>query len=1220
MPASTASQSAPRQRSRSQDAAASSNSPCLETLRTSASSGRKSPTRQNPVSNSTLSLDQPASGSRSVSGSSANSSNSDRLASTSHSPAARRHSAARSEASAKMKATLSAASSEKASSQRAAERSSPAALQSSSSNQDRPTSSGTDSSSTTTTPSRRAAGADNNQSRPSAKRSATLDDSLSTHPINSFRTEAANLPAIPVQTYAAPHSHLNHADINTSQPEPSTHAAAYLPPQLSATSAPFMTSPSRSAPLPASQQVSNTGANVTPSASPNGLHRSQTAALANGTSAHSTSYAANGSNVSYHGSRSMRTSPQMRTLPHQSHIHVPNLQSLGASMMVSAPSSVYSGSNNVNGNGGTAAAAATSPGPNQAHSGPHWERHTTELTNCIVAFLSPILPTEEEYRIKEATRRQLERLANRVSPGAKLLAFGSMANGFALRNSDMDLCCLMGKGEDGKPTTQHTASELVEILGQLIREETDFTVMPLPKARIPIIKINRSPTADLPYEIACDIGFENRLALENTRLLLSYAMVDPPRLRTLVLFLKVWAKRRKLNSPYTGTLSSYGYTLMVLFFLAHVKKPAVLPNLQRVPPTRPMKPEEMELNGNNIYFYDDVAALRKEWSSQNTENVGELLIDFFRYFSKEFSYARDVISLKSETGLLSKDSRTWNAELCIEDPFQMGYNVSRTVTKDGLYTIRGEFMRASRILTNTRGQKISVLIAELCEEREDSLSRAPDGPSSLQRYPYQPHLGVGAAGGTSFYGSGSNGNRHYRDTYGTNRRYDGTNISGYGGSFAFEQMARGLSQGVAYPPTAAMLAPLSRTHGLSPKPQAPRFAANNTHGTDAGPPFSSAQSDTGGYAPLDFTRASIGHASARTSPSFKHAVPSGFPSANGMGAQEAFAYGAEISFGAPAVSSTRDDLGSTPRSKTSRSFSETLNRSKSLPRAGAMANGHRSQQMPNGAGSAIPSSSAPYATIPTPAPATFYEPESPLPPAPADLESRMATLSVQQAGSAMGPGLRRLSNSSHASSSAHFDSNSASTLHCSSASSPWSLGPAVVDGRRTSHHQQQADTHALVQEYLRRAAQLGADPTLPIDADKLGLLSQEHALADDQDDEESRNQHETGSVISEGTLDELARLSELDDADSTASPEWRAIDASSQQNQQRDQQQPSSQGSDAGSGKAPSSLRLPESILQQAKLRRKAQQHAVAAAAATAAASSGIARKDRENNAAPRTN
>lgn len=39
------------------------------------------------------------------------------------------------------------------------------------------------------------------------------------------------------------------------------------------------------------------------------------------------------------------------------------------------------------------------------------------------------------------------------------------------------------------------------------------------------------------YGLSCDIGFENRLALENTRLVLTYAMTDP-RLRTIVLFRK----------------------------------------------------------------------------------------------------------------------------------------------------------------------------------------------------------------------------------------------------------------------------------------------------------------------------------------------------------------------------------------------------------------------------------------------------------------------------------------------------------------------------------------------------------------------------------------------------------------------------------------------------------------------------------------------------------
>jgi hypothetical protein len=66
--------------------------------------------------------------------------------------------------------------------------------------------------------------------------------------------------------------------------------------------------------------------------------------------------------------------------------------------------------------------------------------------------------------------------------------------------------------------------------------ETKFHVKPLPHARIPIVKLSLDPSPALPLGIACDIGFENRLALENTRLLYCYAVIDPTRLRTLVLF------------------------------------------------------------------------------------------------------------------------------------------------------------------------------------------------------------------------------------------------------------------------------------------------------------------------------------------------------------------------------------------------------------------------------------------------------------------------------------------------------------------------------------------------------------------------------------------------------------------------------------------------------------------------------------------------------------
>ncbi|WFD07866.1 RNA uridylyltransferase [Malassezia vespertilionis] len=357
-----------------------------------------------------------------------------------------------------------------------------------------------------------------------------------------------------------------------------------------------------------------------------------------------------------------------------------------------------------------------------------YERHTSDISRAMIDLLTPLLPTDDEYRAKEATRRQLEQLAARVSPGAKLIAFGSMTNGFALRNSVRGTLGNETDEDDHDTSAAHaatytrSASEMVEILGELIRKETDFYVLPLPKARIPIIKLSRAATSGAPYPIACDIGFDNQLALENTRLLLSYARIDPQRLRTLVLFLKVWTKRRKLNSPFTGTLSSYGYTLLILFFLVHVKRPPVLPNLQRISPAH--TPEMLQ--GHNIHFYDDIEKLRTAWTSHCRESVGELLLDFFRFFSRDFNYAKDAISLSTEAGLVSKESRGWSTEyLCIEDPFQLGYNVSRTVTKDGLYTIRGEFMRAGRLLAN-RNVRADALIAELCEEREDELTQAPN--------------------------------------------------------------------------------------------------------------------------------------------------------------------------------------------------------------------------------------------------------------------------------------------------------------------------------------------------------------------------------------------------------------------------------------------------------------------------------------------------------------
>ncbi|KAK4685371.1 terminal uridylyltransferase, partial [Tremellales sp. Uapishka_1] len=390
------------------------------------------------------------------------------------------------------------------------------------------------------------------------------------------------------------------------------------------------------------------------------------------------------------------------------------------------------------------------------HPGILHRRFLVDLSASLSNFVIPMLPTHEELTVKEEVRALIEKLIRTIEPSAELCSFGSSCNSFGLRNSDMDLVVLIKD-----PEANLEPHIFVQMIGDLLERETNFDVKPLPRARIPIIKLNLAASPGLPFGIACDIGFENRLAIQNTKLLLTYATIDPGRVRTLVLFLKVWAKRRKINSPYRGTLSSYGITLMVLYFLVHVKNPPVLPNLQRIAPLRPMTREEMTLDGRDVWFFSDVETLRQEWSSVNFESVGELLIDFFRYFSHDFQFNNAVLSIRA--GQLTKESKGWMNDidvgglnemardrnrLCIEDPFETTYNVARTVTKDGLYTIRGEFMRATRILSQ-RPERALTTLNELCRDREDELHRAPRSASpaarslSVNRNPYSTPIAPG---------------------------------------------------------------------------------------------------------------------------------------------------------------------------------------------------------------------------------------------------------------------------------------------------------------------------------------------------------------------------------------------------------------------------------------------------------------------------------------------
>ena len=238
--------------------------------------------------------------------------------------------------------------------------------------------------------------------------------------------------------------------------------------------------------------------------------------------------------------------------------------------------------------------------------------------------------------------------------------------------------------------------------------------------------------------IQSDINFSNLLALHNTLLLRCYSHCDA-RIRPMVLFVKAWAKQRKINSPYQGTLSSYGYVLMVLHFAVNIAEPPLAPNLQLAP--RAFLPasnlEETICDGYNVRFWrsekeicDCVARGTLLMHPQNREPLGSLLRSFFQYFAHQgqnvigcgFSWTLDVLSLRSPGGLLTKKEKDWTGAkiviteptvpgqqskevrhrylFAIEDPFEIDHNIARTVVHNGIVAIRDEFRRANRIIQN----------------------------------------------------------------------------------------------------------------------------------------------------------------------------------------------------------------------------------------------------------------------------------------------------------------------------------------------------------------------------------------------------------------------------------------------------------------------------------------------------------------------------------------
>ncbi|XP_065327922.1 poly(A) RNA polymerase GLD2 isoform X2 [Pelmatolapia mariae] len=306
--------------------------------------------------------------------------------------------------------------------------------------------------------------------------------------------------------------------------------------------------------------------------------------------------------------------------------------------------------------------------------------NATEKLSCqMVELFEACQQQPSDLERKEVCRARLQQDIQQIFPSARLYLTGSSMNGLGSRCSDADICLVI-KG--------NKKNDALRVLGRLLKLFKTLSYVErnqLIRAKVPILRF-REKGSDLEF----DLNVNNTVGIRNTFLLRSYAYADL-RVRPMILVVKKWARYNNINDASKGTLSSYTLVLMVLHYLQTLSEP-VLPSLQRDYPE----------SFNPLMNLDMVPEGPKHippYISRNQSSLGELLLGFLKYYATEFSWDKQVISVREARAFPKNNSKEWNNKfICVEEPFERN-NVARAVHEKLKFdAIKAKFAESCRLL------------------------------------------------------------------------------------------------------------------------------------------------------------------------------------------------------------------------------------------------------------------------------------------------------------------------------------------------------------------------------------------------------------------------------------------------------------------------------------------------------------------------------------------
>ncbi|KAJ8904708.1 hypothetical protein NDN08_001226 [Rhodosorus marinus] len=272
--------------------------------------------------------------------------------------------------------------------------------------------------------------------------------------------------------------------------------------------------------------------------------------------------------------------------------------------------------------------------------------------------------------------------------GGKIHRFGSMVSGLSLPGGDLDVCLLYSlQAVRRQQLAMKQSLKCMRAMGLV-------ELLPIPRASVPIIKFKHRETG-----IKGDLSFGTSDGVINSYLLKAYAEVVPG-FKNLARFIKWWAKQRGIADASKGYMSSYCWTLLVLFFLQSKQLAGVVDTGPAMTALRQNASRRDKVDSMDWLTGEFQKGLPK--MSGNEWQIDQLVDGFFSFYTRHNALGKSVVSTRTGRLIQPQHSRCHvfrnPAFLHVEDPLLEHINVSRHVREETIETLLGEIRRAHQII------------------------------------------------------------------------------------------------------------------------------------------------------------------------------------------------------------------------------------------------------------------------------------------------------------------------------------------------------------------------------------------------------------------------------------------------------------------------------------------------------------------------------------------